>query len=169
MNHSPARSDNLDCDSRRACGFRIASVIIALITTLTLIPTLTATRTSTLACATPVIEQDGVAHSPFGDTPLRWRAFIPTDGQTHPAIIVIHGGEFRSGDFDDTRTDQDLVCAGFCVFDIEYRLAPPGKLQGQGSDPGHSPEQTDDVATVIRAARNPVRTSVAFGRVNMAR
>src|SRR5437867_2708424 len=165
MNHSPARSDHLDCDSRRACGFRIASVIIALITTLTLIPTLTATRTSRRTCATPVIEQYGVGHSSSGDTPLRWRAFVPTDGRTHPAIIVIHGGGFKSGDFDDSRTDQDLVCAGFCVFDIEYRLAPPGKLDGQRSDPGHYPEQTDDVATAIRAARFPARTSVAFGRV----
>ena len=71
-----------------------------------------------------------------------------------------------SGDFNDTQTDQDLVCAGFCVFDIEYRLAPPGKIQGQGRDPGRYPEQTDDVATAIRAARNPAPTSVAFGRVN---
>ena len=59
-----------------------------------------------------------------------------------------------------------MVCAGFCVFDIEYRLAPPGNVPGQGRDPGRYPEQTDDVATAIRAARNPARTSVAFGRVN---
>src|SRR5207244_13473453 len=56
--------------------------------------------------------------------------------------------------------------AGFCVFDIEYRLAPGGELFGQASDPGRYPEQTDDVAAAIRAARNPAQTSVAFGRVN---
>jgi len=145
---------------------RIASVIIAVITTLTLIPTLTATPPSRHGCATPVIEQYGTGHSPSGDTPLRWRAFIPNDSQTHPAMIVIHGGNFYGGDFTNEQTDQDLVCAGFCVFDIEYRLAPPGKVPGQGNDPGHYPEQTDDVATAIRAARNPARTSVAFGRVN---
>jgi len=166
MNRSPARSGNLDCDCRRACGFRIASVIIAVITTLTLIPTLTAEPPSRRACATPVVEQYGIGHSSSGDIPLRWKAFIPNDGETHPAIIVIHGGGFKGGDFHDTRTDQDLVCAGFCVFDIEYRLAPPGELQGQESDSGRYPEQTDDVATAIRAARNPARTSVAFGRVN---
>src|SRR6059036_2800917 len=145
---------------------RIASVISAVITTLTLIQTLTATPTSRRACVTPVTEQYGIGHSSFGDTPLRWRAFIPPDGGTHPAIIVIHGGGFKGGDFHDTRTDQDLVCAGFCVFDIEYRLAPPGEVEGQQSDSGRYPEQTDDVATAIRAARNPARTSVAFGRVN---
>ena len=144
---------------------RIALVIIAVVTTLILFPTLRAAPT-TRGCATPVIEQYGVGHSPSGDTPLRWRAFIPHDGQIHPAIIVIHGGHFNAGDFTDLQTDQDLVCAGFCVFDIEYRLAPPGKVEGQENDPGHYPEQTDDVATAIRAARNPAPTSVAFGRVN---
>jgi acetyl esterase/lipase len=166
MNRSPARSGNLDCDCRRACEFRIASVIIAVITTLTLISTLTATSPSRRGCAPSVIEQYGVGHGISGDIPLRWRAFIPNDSARHPAIIVIHSGRFNGGDPTNTRTAQDLVCAGFCVFDIEYRLAPPGKLQGQGSDPGHYPEQTDDVATAIRAARNPDPTSVAFGRVN---
>src|SRR5256884_1321889 len=94
---------------------RIASVIIAVITTLTLIPTLTAEPPSRHACATPVVEQYGIGHSSSGDIPLKWRAFIPSDGETHPAIIVIHGGGFKGGDFHDTRTDQDLVCAGFCV------------------------------------------------------
>jgi acetyl esterase/lipase len=144
---------------------RIALVIIAVVTILILFPTLRAAPTRR-GCATPVIEQYGIGHGPSGDTPLKWRVFVPNDGQTHPAIIVIHGGFFNAGDFINTRTDQDLVCAGFCVFDIEYRLAPPGKLQGQSRDPGHYPEQTDDVATAIRAARNPPPGSVAFGRVN---
>ena len=166
MNRFPACNSKLDSGCRRACGFRIASVIIGVITTLALIPTLPATPPSRRACATPVIEQYGVGHSVFGDTPLRWRAFIPNDGDTHPAIIVIHGGNFDAGDFTNTQTDLDLVCAGFCVFDIQYRLAPPGQLQGQGGDLGRYPEQTDDVATAIRAARNPAPGSVAFGRVN---
>ena len=125
-----------------------------------------ATQPSRRGCATGVIEQYGIGHSPFGDTPLRWRAFVPNDSATYPAIIVLHGGHFDAGDFVNTQTVQDLVCAGFCVFDIEYRLAPPGKLQGQRGDPGRYPEQTDDVAAAIRAARNPAPGSVAFGRVN---
>src|SRR5690349_17690178 len=104
-----------------------------------------------------VVGQYGIGHGRSGGTPLEWRACIPADAETHPAIVVIHGGNFYSGDFlsNDTQADQDLVCAGFCVFDIEYRLAPPGKIQGQGRDPGRYPSQTDDVATAIRAARNP--------------
>ena len=147
--------------------FPIASVIITVLTTLSLIPTLTATPPSLGGCGvTGVIEQYGTGHSVFGDTPLSWRAFVPPDGRIHPAVLVIHGGNFDGGDFTNIQTDQDLVCAGFCVFDIQYRLAPPGKVPGQGRDPGHYPEQTDDVATAVRAARNPAPTSVAFGRVN---
>jgi acetyl esterase/lipase len=145
----------------------ITSVIVAVITILTLIPTLMATEPSMRSCATGVTEQYGTGHSVFGDTPLAWRAFVPNDTATHPAIIVIHGGDFNAGTFNDTQTDQDLVCAGFVVFDILYRLAPPGEVMGQQErDPGLYPEQTDDVATAIRAARNPAPTSVAFGRVN---
>jgi acetyl esterase/lipase len=147
------------------CLNRIALVIIAVVTTLILSPILRAAPTR-FGCATPVIEQYGIGHSPSGDTPLKWRAFVPRDSEKHPAIIVIHGGGFHSGDFTDLQTDQDLVCAGFCVFDIEYRLAPPGKLPGQGRDLGRYPEQTDDVATAILAARSPAPGSVAFGRVN---
>ena len=165
--HESKNNNMKSMKNKLVCLNRIASVVIAVITILTLIPSLTATPTSTVGCGvTGVIEQYGIGHSPSGDTPLRWKAFIPRDGEMHPAIIVIHGGEFKYGDFTNTQTDQDLVCAGFCVFDIEYRLAPPGKLPGQGRDPGHYPEQTDDVATAIRAARNPAPTSVAFGRVN---
>ena len=144
---------------------RIALAIIATTTTLILIPILGAAPPGR-GCATPVTEQYGVAHSIFGDTALRWRAFVPNDSEKHPAILVIHGGNFDSGDFDNLQTDQNLACAGFVVFDIEYRLAPPGKLLGQDGDLGRYPEQTDDVATAIRAARNPAPNSVAFGRVN---
>src|SRR5438094_2607001 len=163
--HESKNNNTKSMKNQLVCLNRIALVIIAVVTTLILFPTLRAAPTR-LGCATPVIEQYGIGHSPFGATPLRWRAFVPNDSEKHPAIIVIHGGEFHGGDFTDIETDQDLVCAGFCVFDIEYRLAPPAKVPGQGRDLGHYPEQTDDVATAIRAARNPAPTSVAFGRVN---
>ena len=132
MNLSTARS-NLDCDCHRACGFRIASVIIAVITTLTLIPTLTATQPSMRVCATGVTEQYGIGQSVFGDTPLAWRAFVPNDNATHPAIIVIHGGDFNAGNFGDTKTDQDLVCAGFLRF--RHRISSRASRQNSGTRP----------------------------------
>ena len=113
-----------------------------------------------------MVEQYGIGQSLSGDTPLKWKAFVPNDGEKHPAVIVIHSGGFYSGDFDNTETDQDLVCAGFCVFDIELSCASRKTSWRQGRDPGLYPEQTDDVATAIRAARSPAPGSVAFGRVN---
>src|SRR5262245_8009502 len=90
---------------------RLALVVIAVATPLTLFPTLRAAPTGS-ACATAVVGQYGVGHSTFGDTPLYWRAFVPDDGRTHPAIVVIHGAFFNAGNFFNTETDQDLVCAG---------------------------------------------------------
>ena len=147
---------------------RITSATITALTTLSLISTLKATPPSTNGCGVAgVIEQYGVGSSPFGDTPLNWRAFVPSDTGVHPAVIVIHGGDFYGGIFNDTQTDEALVCAGFVVFDIGYRLAPPGKVPGQpAADLGRYPEQTDDLATAIRAARSPAPGSVAHGRVN---
>src|SRR5262249_1449852 len=139
---SSARSGNWNYDCRLSCGFRIASITTAAIAVVSLIGMLKATSPPTNGCGvTPVLEQYGLGHSRSGDTPLLWEVFVPNDTETHPAIIVIHGGNFSSGDFNghDTQTDQDLVCAGFCVFDIEYRLAPPGKIPGQGRDPGRYP------------------------------
>jgi acetyl esterase/lipase len=160
--HHESKNNNMkSMKNQLVCLNRIALVIIAVATILNLSPILKAALARP-GCATPVIEQYGVG----GNTPLKWRAFVPNDRLKHPAVIVIHGGSFYSGDFNNTKTDSDLVCAGFCVFDIEYRLAPRGKIPGQGRDLGRYPEQTDDVATAIRAARNPAPTSVAFGRVN---
>src|SRR5438874_4823007 len=89
---------------------RVALLIIAVVTMLTLVSTLRAAPASGLpnevsvdigrqgaatrsVCATPVIEQYGIG----GSTPLRWRAFVPNDRLQHPAIIVIHGGAFKDG------------------------------------------------------------------------
>jgi dienelactone hydrolase len=58
---------------------------------------------------------DGVTY--YGDL---WR---PDDGLNHPGIVAIHGGAFvggyRSGMDDEV---QQLACAGFVVFNIDYRL-----------------------------------------------
>src|SRR6266705_5776939 len=106
--HHESKNNNMkSMKNKLVCPNRIALVIIAVVTTLILFPTLRAAPTR-LGCATPVVEQYGLGHSPSGDTPLRWRAFIPPDGEIHPAIVVIHGGGFNSGDFTNTQTDQDL-------------------------------------------------------------
>ena len=46
---------------------------------------------------------------------------------------------------------HDLQLAGFLVFQVDHRLAPPGSLMGQTST-GHPPDQTDDAKRQILAA-----------------
>jgi acetyl esterase/lipase len=46
---------------------------------------------------------------------------------------------------------RDLQQAGFLVFQVDHRLAPPGKLTGQTST-GRAPQQTDDAERQILAA-----------------
>src|SRR6267154_1242912 len=92
---------------------RIGATTIAVVTTLILSPTLRAEPTRG-GCGRSAIEQYGVGQGVSRAVPLRWRAFVPNDTEKHPAVIVIHGGAFTSGDFNDLQTDQDLVCAGFC-------------------------------------------------------
>ena len=113
----------------------------------------------------PVTEQYGVGSSLLGTTPLYWDAYIIPTG-THPAVLVIHGGGFKDGEPGPDSVAQDLNAAGFNVFAIDYRLAPPGTdmpLQ-MVHDEGHYPEQTNDVATAIRAARAG-STAASAGKV----
>jgi acetyl esterase/lipase len=113
-----------------------------------------------------ITEQYGIGTSPFGNTPLYWDAYIIPIG-IHPAVLVIHGGGFKEGEPGPASVAQDLNAAGFNVFAIDYRLAPPhtDMLQQLLRDQGHYPEQTDDVATAIRAARAG-STAASAGKVN---
>src|SRR5262245_39151456 len=102
----------------------------------------------------PVREQYGVGTSRFGNTPLFWDAYIIPSGR-HSAVLVIHGGGFKAGEPGPASVARDLNAAGFNAFAIDYRLAPPHTDMPQQvvGDDGHYPEQTNDVATAIRAAR----------------
>ena len=112
-----------------------------------------------------VTEQYGVGTSSLGNTPLYWDAYIIPTG-THPAVLVIHVGGFSNGVPGPASVAQDLNAAGFNVFAIEYRLAPPHTDMPQQvvGDNGHYPEQTNDVATAIRAARAG-STAASVGKV----
>jgi len=113
----------------------------------------------------PVTEQYGVGTSRFGNTPLYWTAYIIPIGR-HPAVLVIHGGGFKDGKPGQESVAQDLNAAGFNVFAIDYRLAPPHSDMSQQvrGDEGYYPEQTNDVATAINAARAG-STAASAGKV----
>ena len=90
-------------------------------------------------------------------TELHWVVYTPSTPGPWPAVLVIHGGGFKSGSPQSAAEAAiDLANAGYLALAIEYRLAPNGALNGQTSD-GRYPEQTDDVKMAVRAARNDPR------------
>jgi acetyl esterase len=55
--------------------------------------------------------------------------------QERPAVIVVHGGGWRSGERSDFPSwDAWLADEGYVVFDIDYRLSPPPSWQDAPSD-----------------------------------
>lgn len=102
-------------------------------------------------------------------TDLRWVKFLPLSAGPWPAALVIHEGGYKNGNPGPSNVAADLAAAGFLTFAIEYRLAPiangmtnagpPGDPQftplngyANGSD-GRPPQQTNDVAAAVAAAR----------------
>ena len=98
-------------------------------------------------------------------TPLHWVVYTPNGAGPWPAVLVIHGGGYRGGTpGNGGQCAQDLANAGYIAFAIEYRLAPPGSLEGQVSL-GEFPDQTDDVKLAVRAARADSRCNRQVGAV----
>jgi len=114
---------------------------------------------------TPVTEVFGTAAD---GTVLHWVVYTPVTPGPWPAVLVIHGGGFNSGSPtsspDSVTCSQDLATAGYIAFAVEYRLAPPGLLEGQKTD-GRFPQQEDDVKLAVRAARVDSRCTGQVGAV----
>ncbi|MEO6871665.1 MAG: alpha/beta hydrolase [Chthoniobacterales bacterium] len=98
-------------------------------------------------------------------TELHWVVYTPSTPGPWPAVLVIHGGGFKTGSpGSGAQASLDLANAGYLAFAIEYRLAPNGALKGQTSD-GRYPQQTDDVKMAVRAARSDPRCNGQVGAV----
>ncbi len=100
-------------------------------------------------------------------TLLHWTVFAPEGTGPWPAVLVIHGGSFKGGTTtppDLVTCGRDLAAAGYIAFSVEYRLAPPGALNGQVSD-GRFPDQSDDVRLAVLAARGDPRCNGQVGSV----
>lgn len=55
--------------------------------------------------------------------------YSPADGRSRPAIVVVHGGSWRSGDkgenlLSNTEWSRSFAARGFVVYDVQYRLTP---------------------------------------------
>jgi acetyl esterase/lipase len=98
-----------------------------------------------------------VEYASVGDHALQLDAFVPKADGEHPAVLVVHGGSWRSGNRMQLRTYARMLAnMGHCCFCIDYRLAPDHKF----------PAQIDDCRTAVKWIReNAVKYKVDSGRV----
>ncbi len=90
--------------------------------------------------ASPDVKRtNDVAFRTVGPTTLRLDRFDGAGSGPHPALVLIHGGSWRSGDkgegsTDPTITNRILASRGITVYDIEYRLVPGATFPAQLED-----------------------------------
>ena len=90
----------------------------------------------------------------------RYRFLPPGAGQNDrfPTVLMLPPDIFKleyqdAGTPTQRQASYDLQQAGFLVFQVDHRLAPPGHLANQlPTDNGYAPEQTDDLKRQILAA-----------------
>lgn len=80
----------------------------------------------------------------FGDRDLHVDIFRPDDDKTYPALIMIHGGGWNSGDKSlQVPMAQQIAARGYVTIPVEYRLIPEAVY----------PAGLHDIKTAVRWAR----------------
>jgi len=81
-----------------------------------------------------------VTYKSAGQVPLQMDLYRASRPGPHPAVLVIHGGSWASGDRRQLpELNHDLAALGYLVAAIDYRLAPAA----------HFPAPVEDVAAAI--------------------
>ena len=79
--------------------------------------------------------REKIVYSTVDDRELLLDAFVPRGDGTYPAVLVVHGGAWRSGNRTQLRRYADtLAKRGIVCFAIDYRLAPTHKFPAQIED-----------------------------------
>ena len=79
--------------------------------------------------------REKIVYSKVADRELLLDAWVPKDDTIHAAVLVVHGGAWRSGDRKQLRGyANSLAKRGFACFAIDYRLAPNDKFPAQIDD-----------------------------------
>ncbi|MCM1356553.1 MAG: glycosyl hydrolase family 28 protein [Staphylococcus sp.] len=80
----------------------------------------------------------------YGDRDLHVDIFRPDDNRTYPAVIMIHGGGWNSGDKSlQVPLAQQIAAKGYVTIPVEYRLIPEAVY----------PAGLHDIKTAVRWAR----------------
>ena len=86
-----------------------------------------------------------IVYSKVGDRELLLDAYVPKAEGNYPAVVVIHGGAWRSGNrFQLAMYARSLAKMGMTCFAIDYRLAPRHKW----------PAQIEDCRSAVKWIRN---------------
>lgn len=105
-----------------------------------------------------VIEIKNRVYSRIDDRQLQLDAFIEKSEDMKPAILLIHGGGWKSGNRSHMiPMAQSLASKGYACFAVEYRLAPEAKFPAAVFDIKnavkyiklHAPEFKVDTARVV--------------------
>ena len=100
--------------------------------------------------------REKIVYSKVDDRELLLDAFVPKAEGVYPAVLVVHGGAWRSGSRLQLRGYATALAErGFVCFAIDYRLAPNHKF----------PAQIDD----CRAAVKWIRSHAADYKVDAAK
>ena len=97
---------------------------------------------------------------------LRRIRFAPSGGAfQRPTVLMLPPDVFwldygEHGVTKQRAATYDLQQAGFLVFQVNHRLAPPHYLDGQDENTGWAPDQTDDIKRQILAAL-PIHAAMA--------
>jgi acetyl esterase len=76
-----------------------------------------------VATAQQVTVRRDIRYAEHDGVPLLLDAWLPEGPGPHAAVVVVHGGRFRTGDKSLTPA-EDLAEAGYAAFSVNYRLAP---------------------------------------------
>lgn len=79
--------------------------------------------------------RENIVYSKVGEQELLLDAYMPKKVEPSPAVLVVHGGAWRSGNRNQLKGyARSLAKMGFVCFAIDYRLAPRHKFPAQIED-----------------------------------
>lgn len=72
-----------------------------------------------------LVEQKGIVYNTNGFRPLHLDAYYSIEKSNNPAVVLIHGGGWKSGNKSQMESmGQAMAAKGYSCFAVEYRLSP---------------------------------------------